>query len=151
MRRNLGISNLETTGGSSETEHALTRQLEVKVGAGKICPTLLRRTVPANSPDLNPLDYSIWNEIVQGMNWDKVECKEWLKAQILLSVNKVRAQVVLDSCSSFYTRSRRLAVWHRATAVTCGNKNALFSASFIALLSHVTSLLQLFRVPKLRQ
>jgi len=64
---------------------------------------------PANSPDLNPLDYSIWNEIVQGMNWDKVECKESLKAQILLSVKKIRPQVVLDSCSSFYTRIRRLA------------------------------------------
>ena len=63
---------------------------------------------PANSPDLNPLDYSIWNEIVQGMNWDKVECKESLKAQILLSVKKIRPQVVLDSCSSFYTRIRSL-------------------------------------------
>ena len=65
---------------------------------------------PANSPDLNPLDYSIWNEIVQGMNWDRVECKESLKAQIVLSVKKIRPQVVLDSCSSFYTRIRRLAV-----------------------------------------
>jgi hypothetical protein len=65
---------------------------------------------PANSPDLNPLDYSVWNEIVQGMNWDNVECKESLKREILRSVRKIRAQVVLDSCSSFYTRIRRLAV-----------------------------------------
>ena len=64
---------------------------------------------PANSPDLNPLDYSIWNEIVQGMNWDRVECKESLKAQIMLSVKKIRPQVVLDSCTSFYTRVRRVA------------------------------------------
>lgn len=65
---------------------------------------------PANSPDLNPLDYSVWNEIVQGMNWDAVGCKESLKRQILLSVRKIRHEVVLDSCSSFYTRIRRLAV-----------------------------------------
>lgn len=61
------------------------------------------------SRDLNPLDYSIWNEIVQGMNWDRVECKESLKAQIMLSVKKIRPQVVLDSCTSFYTRVRRVA------------------------------------------
>ena len=65
---------------------------------------------PANSPDLNPLNYSVWNDIVQGMNWDKFECKESLKREILLSVRKIRGQVVLDSCSSFYTRIRRLAV-----------------------------------------
>ena len=28
---------------------------------------------PPNSPDLNPLDYSIWNELVQNLNWEKVE------------------------------------------------------------------------------
>ncbi|CAF4369764.1 unnamed protein product, partial [Didymodactylos carnosus] len=28
---------------------------------------------PANSPDLNPLDYSIWDEFVQQMNWDKIK------------------------------------------------------------------------------
>ena len=27
---------------------------------------------PPNSPDLNPLDYCVWNEFVQAMKWDKI-------------------------------------------------------------------------------
>ena len=28
---------------------------------------------PPNSPDLNPLDYSIWDELVNRINWNKVK------------------------------------------------------------------------------
>lgn len=31
---------------------------------------------PPNSPDLNPLDYSVWNEFVQAMNWKKITSKK---------------------------------------------------------------------------
>ena len=64
---------------------------------------------PANSPDLNPLDYSVWNELVQAIKWDKVTSKYTLKSQIQLAVKKIRQDVVLDSCRAFYTRIRRLA------------------------------------------
>ena len=64
---------------------------------------------PANSPDLNPLDYSIWNEIVQGMKWDRVTSKSTLKSQIQLAVKRIRHRVILDSCTNFYTRVRQLA------------------------------------------
>lgn len=64
---------------------------------------------PANSPDLNPLDYSVWNEVVQAMRWDKVKCKSSLKSQIQAGVNKIRPEVLLDICANFYSRIRRLA------------------------------------------
>ena len=56
---------------------------------------------PANSPDLNPLDYSVWNEVVQAMRWDKVKCKSSLKSQIQAGVNKIRPEVLLDICANF--------------------------------------------------
>ena len=33
---------------------------------------------PPNSPDLNPLDYSIWDEFVKVIDWNKVESKATL-------------------------------------------------------------------------
>ncbi|CAF1337281.1 unnamed protein product [Rotaria magnacalcarata] len=30
---------------------------------------------PPNSPDINPLDYSIWDEFGQQINWTKVQSK----------------------------------------------------------------------------
>ncbi|CAF4485396.1 unnamed protein product, partial [Rotaria socialis] len=33
---------------------------------------------PPNSPDLNPLDYSIWDELVNTINWNKVQSKTTL-------------------------------------------------------------------------
>ena len=33
---------------------------------------------PPNSPDLNPLDYSIWDEFVKVIGWNKVESKATL-------------------------------------------------------------------------
>ena len=30
---------------------------------------------PPNSPDLNPLDYSIWDELVHQMKWNKIKSK----------------------------------------------------------------------------
>ncbi|CAF5215756.1 unnamed protein product [Rotaria magnacalcarata] len=31
---------------------------------------------PPNSPDLNPLDYSIWDQLVNNINWNKVYSKQ---------------------------------------------------------------------------
>ena len=49
---------------------------------------------PPNSPDLNPLDYSIWDELVNAINWDEVKSKTGLIQQIKLAHKKVRESVV---------------------------------------------------------
>ncbi|CAM4847524.1 unnamed protein product [Rotaria magnacalcarata] len=33
---------------------------------------------PPNSPDLNPLDYSIWDQLANNINWNKVYSKRYL-------------------------------------------------------------------------
>src|ERR1700722_2379646 len=33
---------------------------------------------PSNSPDLNPLDYCIWDEFANAIKWDKVVSKDTL-------------------------------------------------------------------------
>ncbi len=43
---------------------------------------------PPNSSDLNPLDYSIWDELVNAINWDKVKSKTSLIEQLKSSVKK---------------------------------------------------------------
>ncbi|CAM4765452.1 unnamed protein product [Rotaria magnacalcarata] len=43
---------------------------------------------PPNSPDLNPLDYSIWDEFVNIINWNKVQSKTTLIQQIKSSFPK---------------------------------------------------------------
>jgi len=63
---------------------------------------------PPNSPDLNPLDYCIWNEIVTSMRWDKAVCKTTLITEIKRAVRMLRPQVLLDSCSSWYSRVRKV-------------------------------------------
>ena len=55
---------------------------------------------PPNNPDLNPLDYSIWKELVNVINWDKVKSKTALSQQIKLAHKKVRESVVFESSVS---------------------------------------------------
>ena len=43
---------------------------------------------PANSPDLNPLDYCIWDEFAQAINWDKVTSKSSLISELKRGVKK---------------------------------------------------------------
>ena len=61
-------------------------------------------TWPANSPDLNPLDYCIWDEFVQPINWDKVTSKSSLIAKLKRGVKKIRLGVVRKSCSVWMNR-----------------------------------------------
>ena len=63
---------------------------------------------PANSPDLNPLDYSIWDELANTIEWEKVTSKRILIEQLTISVKKIRPQAVLESCSSWSSRLHRL-------------------------------------------
>ena len=63
---------------------------------------------PPNSPDVNPLDYSIWNELVNTINWDKVKSKTTLTEQLKSAVKKIRESVVFESCASWTNRLYRI-------------------------------------------
>ena len=63
---------------------------------------------PANSPDLNPLDYCIWDEFAQAINWDKVPWKSSLIAEFKRRVKKIRLDVVRESCSVWTNRLYRM-------------------------------------------
>ena len=64
---------------------------------------------PPNSPDLNPLDYSIWHEFGQQINWIKVQSKKTLIQELKLAVKRIRESVVLESCQSWTNRLYRLS------------------------------------------
>ncbi|CAF1185755.1 unnamed protein product [Didymodactylos carnosus] len=59
---------------------------------------------PPNSPDLNPLDYSIWDEFVNVINWDKVKSKATLIQELKRAVKNIREEVVFESCNSWTNR-----------------------------------------------
>ena len=53
-------------------------------------PTFLDKdTWPANSPDLNLLDYCIWNEFAQIINWNKVTSKSLLISEVKRDARKL--------------------------------------------------------------
>ena len=64
---------------------------------------------PPNSPDLNPLDYSIWDEFAQQINWPKVQSKKTLIDELKRAVKRIRPTVVLESCESWTNRLYRLS------------------------------------------
>jgi len=43
---------------------------------------------PPNSPDLNPLDYGVWDEFVKVINWNKVISKTTLIQELKKSCEK---------------------------------------------------------------
>lgn len=63
---------------------------------------------PANSPDLNPLDYCVWNEFVQAMNWDRVTSKAALINELKSAVKRINRDNVSASCKSWYRRLYRM-------------------------------------------
>ena len=70
-------------------------------------PAFLEKTRwPPNSPDLNPLDYCIWNELVRVIKWDKVTNKQTLIDELKMAVKRVSHEVVLESCLSWTSRLR---------------------------------------------
>ncbi|CAF1656820.1 unnamed protein product [Rotaria magnacalcarata] len=64
---------------------------------------------PPNSPDLNPLDYCIWNEFAQLINWDAVTSKRTLITALKRAVRKISQDVAFESCSSWTNRLYRLS------------------------------------------
>ena len=64
---------------------------------------------PPNSSDLNSLDYSIWDEVAQQINWAKVKSKKTLIDELKRSMKRIRDSVVLESCESWTNRLYRLS------------------------------------------
>lgn len=64
---------------------------------------------PPNSPDLNPFDYCIWDELAKAINWNKVSSKKTLVDELQRAVKKIRPDVVFESCASWTNRLFRLA------------------------------------------
>ncbi len=62
-----------------------------------------------NSSDLNPLDYTIWDELAQVINWDRVTSKTTLIEQLKRAVKKIRQEVGFESCSSWTNRFYRVS------------------------------------------
>ena len=63
---------------------------------------------PPNSPDLNPLDYCIWDEFARAINWDLVTSKTALINELKRVVKKIHPEVVFESCASWTNRLYRL-------------------------------------------
>ncbi|CAF1391729.1 unnamed protein product [Didymodactylos carnosus] len=63
---------------------------------------------PPNSPDLCPLDYSLWNELAQAMNWDHITTKGALVDEIKRSIKKVEKEKILLSVRDFTVRLRSI-------------------------------------------
>lgn len=61
---------------------------------------------PPNSPDLCPLDYCLWNELAQTMNWDGITTKSSLIDEIKQTVKKVKTENILHSVLDFTKRLR---------------------------------------------
>jgi len=58
---------------------------------------------PPNSPDLNPMDYSIWTELCNNMNWN-IKTKNELINSILNGATKIRESVIKNSIDSWMKR-----------------------------------------------
>ena len=64
---------------------------------------------PLNSPDLNPLDYCVWNEIAQAIKWNAVTSKKALIVALKRAVKKISNDVVFESCLSWTNRLYRMS------------------------------------------
>lgn len=59
---------------------------------------------PANSPDLNPLDYSVWNEIENRLKSKSFSNRPELIKKIVESINEIPLKFIRDSIESFRSR-----------------------------------------------
>ena len=64
---------------------------------------------PPHSPDLNPLDYSIWNELAYQGDGDAVTSKTTLIRELKCTVCEVSPDVVFESCSPWTIRLYQLS------------------------------------------
>ena len=59
---------------------------------------------PPNSSELNPLDYCVWTELGEKMNWSRITNTQTLIDQIRQGVKKIRMDVVRRSITSWTKR-----------------------------------------------
>ena len=59
---------------------------------------------PPNSPDFNSLDYSIWDELGQSIQWDRVTSEKALIIELKEAVHRIRQEVVRESCATWTAR-----------------------------------------------
>ena len=64
---------------------------------------------PPNNPNLNSLDYCIWNELVEAIQWSKVTSKTTLMVELKHAIEKILQDVVLESCSAWTNRLYRMS------------------------------------------
>ena len=84
-------------------------QQETQEWCSQYFPSLIDKDRwPTNSPDLNPLDYCIWDEFAQTINWNKVTSNSSLIAEFKRGVKKIRLDVVRESCSIWTNRLYRM-------------------------------------------
>ena len=63
---------------------------------------------PATIPDLIPLDYCIWNRLIEAIDCDRIKIKLTLIEELKPSIKKVKAEIVLENCNDFSKRLYRL-------------------------------------------
>jgi hypothetical protein len=61
---------------------------------------------PPNSPELNPLDYSIWDSISNDIDYGKVETIDDLRREVKKSIKKLDVNYVRDTINVFLRRVR---------------------------------------------
>ncbi|CAF5221112.1 unnamed protein product [Rotaria magnacalcarata] len=71
-----------------------------------------------NSPDLCPLDYSLWNELGQCMNWNRMTTKATLIEEIKRSVAKVDNKNNFISVLDFTIRLRIIKKMEKTIFIT---------------------------------
>ncbi|CAF1366313.1 unnamed protein product [Adineta ricciae] len=64
---------------------------------------------PPNSPNLNPLDYYIWDEFVKVIDWNKVTSKPTMIQELKRAVKKIRKEAVFESCACWTNRLYRMS------------------------------------------
>ena len=76
---------------------------------GQIFPSFIDKDHwPPLSSDLNPLDYSIWEQFVQQMNWNKVQSKKMSIEELKQAIKWIRQEVIFESCDTWTNRLCRL-------------------------------------------
>ena len=75
----------------------------------KFPPFIDKGRWPPNSPDLNPLDYSIWDVFINAIDWARVNSKTTLIQQLKSSIKKIRQTVVFESCATWTNRLYRVS------------------------------------------
>ena len=81
-----------------------THELTQEWGEDKLPAFIPKSLWPPNSPDLNPLDFCVWNELVQAMDWSHVVSQSTLVKEITRGCGKLKGETVLRSCQSWRKR-----------------------------------------------